>query len=257
MLHVEQLRVTYGATKVIDGVSLRIGPHESVALIGPNGAGKSTVGRAIAGLVRHEGHVKLNSSLDTIMLDNMPAWAIARRGIVYVPEVKSIYDSLSVDENLRVVNAAIKVPKQVFTDLLAEHYARLPILRNRSRQRAGTLSGGEKKLLAIARGLLLLRSLKASSHHPLFPLLILDEPSHGLAPQALDAVKDALADLNLSLLLIEQMSRFALDVCQRAYVLQHGTVVLDGPSQSIREDALLDHYLGISLNGSSALWNRS
>jgi len=258
MLQVDNLKVAYNGAAVINGVSLHINYDESVALIGPNGAGKTTIGRAIAGLVPYQGQIQLMMSGGTTSLKHLAAWAIARSGIVYISESTSIYESLS------VACAVLSTARAAKSVMLTNLYAHFPFLRDRSEQRAGTLSGGQKKLLAIARGLFLIQCLKTLSlEHPgsvgapLFPLLILDEPSHGLSPQALDTVRQALRDLNVAFLLIEQMARFALNICRRAYVLRNGVVVMSDFSEAVCENALLRSYLGLSADRASTLWTKS
>jgi branched-chain amino acid transport system ATP-binding protein len=254
MLQVEDLSIAYDGANVVKGVSFAIAKSDSVALLGPNGAGKTSIARAIAGLVPFSGEISINQGTTCTSLKGLPAWSIARSGIVYIPETNAVYESLSVRENLTVAFAASSVQPAVARSLLVGIHERFPFLHQRPGQRAGTLSGGQKKLLAIARGLLVLRSLSASPDPPQFQLLIVDEPSHGLSPQAMDVVREALSGLGVSLLLIEQMARFALDVCARGYVLRNGRIIASGDTQAFRRDTLMQSYLGPLAESSSSPW---
>lgn len=249
MLLIENLRITYSGALAVNNVSLQIDHNDSVALLGPNGAGKTSIARAIAGLIRFDGDIRVEQGAARMNLNRVsaPTWSLARSGIVYISETNAVFESLSVRENLIVVFAAHSVPSSLARDLLAGIYDQFPFLHERAEQRAGCLSGGQKKLLAIARGLLQLRTLSASSQQPLFKLLIVDEPSRGLSPQALEGVREALSDLGGSLLLIEQMARFALDACKRGYVMRNGKIVLHGSSEALNGYALERSYLGPSL----------
>jgi len=226
MLRVEGLRVRYGLVEAVHGISFDVAEGEVVALIGANGAGKSSTLAAIAGLVR--------PAAGTIRLDErdvtgLPPHEIVRAGVVLVPEGREILARMSVEENLRL---AMRVRGSV-----ADAYERFPILRERSSLLAGNLSGGEQQMLAIARGLLARPRL-----------LLLDEPSLGLAPKMVAAIFEALAELKASgatMLLVEQNALRALRLADRAHVMDLGALALSGTgAQLMRDEGVARAYLG-------------
>jgi branched-chain amino acid transport system ATP-binding protein len=234
VLQVENVRVLYGKATALDGVSLRVGTGEMVALLGSNGAGKSTLLRTISGLLRpREGRILL----DDEALHALPSHAIVQRGVVHVPEGRDIFRDLSVADNLRMGAYLRRDPAGVRKDL-AYVFDIFPRLHERRAQAAGTLSGGEAQMLAIARGLL-------SSPR----LLMLDEPSLGIAPLLRDKIFETIRRVHeergLSILLVEQNAKAALTMCSRAYVLENGKVALQGNGADLVDDAYVKAaYLG-------------
>ena len=239
MLAVDSLHVTYGGTvKALKGVSLEVGDGEVVALLGSNGAGKSTLLRAISGtLPLHRGTIDQGDiRLDRRSLRGRDPGAIVDAGLVQVPEGRRIFTRLTVEENLRAggMGARDKSAKARARKRVAELF---PVLGERSNQRAGLLSGGEQQMLAIARALM------ASPR-----VLLLDEPSLGLAPLIIQKIGDVIAEINrqgTSVLLVEQNATMALAVSHRAYVLDVGQVSLSGSADDLRSsDEVQKLYLG-------------
>ena len=232
-LEVSNLAVEYGSVRALSGVSITVKPGEFVAVIGPNGAGKSTLLSAIAGLVRPAGGSIL---YDGKQLAGAATVARVEMGIALVPEGRRILSNLTVEENLRVGETTRRGDAEAghrFEEVLD----RFPILRARLKGYAGKLSGGEQQQLAIARALLSRPSL-----------LLLDEPSLGLAPMMIETVYETLASLNdagLTILLMEQNANRALLAADRAYVLSHGAVELEGETGTLRDDPAFDRaYFG-------------
>jgi len=235
MLATQDLAVRYGRIEAVKGVSLRVGAGEIVALIGANGAGKSSTLLAISGvLAAARGGV----SFDGRPLSGLSAHEIVRRGVVQVVEGRAIFARLTVTENLLAGAYTRRDRGAVATDI-EKMLDRFPRLRDRAAQLGGTLSGGEQQMLAIARALM---------SRP--RLLLLDEPSMGLAPLIVDAIFDLLAELNregLTILLVEQNAVKALGIAHRAYVLANGAVVDEGESQALLADGRLhEAYLGMA-----------
>jgi branched-chain amino acid transport system ATP-binding protein len=233
ILAVSDLHVAYGAIDALRGISLEVGRGEVVALIGSNGAGKSSALRAISGMIRPKRGRVVFRGTDTTAL---PAHELVARGMSHAPEGRGIFHNLSVDENLSLGAYLRRDYAQVAKD--REHALTLfPVLRERQRQLAGTLSGGEQQMLAIARALL---SKPA--------LLLLDEPSLGLAPQIIERIFTTLRAVNaegVSLLLVEQNAQIALSLAHRAYVLETGTLMLSGSGRELLADPRVrEAYLG-------------
>jgi branched-chain amino acid transport system ATP-binding protein len=236
LLDVRNLHVAYGAgVRALQGVSLHVRPGEVVALIGANGAGKTTLLKAIAGLVTPQtGEVTFaGESLRTV-----DAADRVQLGVALVPEGRRLFSRLSVAENLTLGTYRNGDP-QHRREMLERIHTLFPVLRERARQRAGTLSGGEAQMLAIARALM---------SRPRF--LMLDEPSLGIMPRLVDAVMDSLRRLHetegLTMFLVEQNVAAALDLADRGYVLQTGRVVLEGKSADLRNsDLVRKAYLGM------------
>ncbi len=226
-LSVTGLSVAYGGSRVVRGASLRVGPGEAVALLGRNGAGKTSTLMAIAGAVPPaEGTV----SLDGVPVQGQPAYRIARRGLSLVPQGRRIFPTLTVRENLTLGERNGNI-EQVL--------ALFPPLAERTRVRGSALSGGEQQMLAIGRALMTRPTI-----------LLMDEPSEGLAPTAVRSLGELIAQLRrigaLSILIAEQNLRLALSVADRVYVLERGEVVYAGPAEHFREErALQNRYLGV------------
>ncbi|WP_018111593.1 ABC transporter ATP-binding protein [Thermus igniterrae] len=222
-LVVEALETGYGKAQVLFGVDLRVAEGERVALLGANGAGKTTLLRTLSGLLRPwRGRVRLGE----VDLRGLSPARRARLGLGHVPEGRQLFPLMSVEENLRL-GAAFLAPgreKEGFERV----YGLFPRLAERRRQLAGTLSGGEQQMLAIGRALMG------------FPrILLVDEPSLGLSPRLAEEVLLALravAEEGVGVLLVEQNVALSLEVAERAYVMEHGRIVLEGPSQALRQD---------------------
>lgn len=237
MLEVTGLTVRYGLIRAVDDLSLTVDTGGIVTLIGSNGAGKTSTLRAIMGLVRPErGSIALGD--DRARIDGRRPYEIARMGVRYVPEGRAILTQMTVLENLEVSRAAGSGRDgRAFADQLEDVLERFPNLRERLRQPAGVLSGGERQMLAIARALI---------GRP--RLLLLDEPSLGLSPLLVGRVFEAirgLRDEGLSILLVEQNARKALALADRAYLIEQGAIVSHGPSaEFLQSDAIRRAYLG-------------
>ncbi|MEO7243264.1 MAG: ABC transporter ATP-binding protein [Variovorax sp.] len=236
LLQVEKLEVNYGAIKALRGVSLAMTKGETVTVIGANGAGKSTLMRTLSGLLRP---VAGSARFADIDLARTPPHVIAKRGLLHIPEGRGTLGRLSVEENLRIAydrDAACQSGRS-FEEACQGVFARFPRLKERLRQTAGSMSGGEQQQLAMARPLL---------SRP--RLLMLDEPSLGLSPVMVStvfAVLRELRDAGIPILIVEQNARAALKLCQRAYVLKQGRIVREGRSADLlADDAVLSHYLG-------------
>jgi branched-chain amino acid transport system ATP-binding protein len=236
VLEVRDLRVAYGHVEAVRGVSLSVSAGQIVALIGPNGAGKSSTLNAIAGLVRPaSGSVRLDGG----ELAGVPSHAAVAAGIVLVPEGRAILQRMSVAENLLIGSEARPWPggREEARAAIDEQIKRFPSLQRRLDVPAGALSGGEQQMLAIARGLL---------QRP--KILLLDEPSMGLAPLLVRQIFDIVRDIHregTTILLVEQNARMALQTAQQAYVLERGEVALQGSAEQLAKDPRLQAaYLG-------------
>ena len=251
MLRINKLTVKYGNLLAVKGATIHVGASEIVAVVGPNGAGKTSLAKGIVGLTSASGEVSVEGDSGYERLNGRPAWAIARAGILYVPETRIAFDTLSVEDNLKIALSAFRVSSQLQQRAFRSIWEKFPLIRDRSRQRAGTLSGGEKRTLAIARAVLLMDILDALNHRSSshFRLLILDEPTHGLHPASVTCLTQLLTDLNragISILLVEQMASFALGTSSRGYLMREGEVILEGASdQLLKNPDLADLYLGI------------
>jgi branched-chain amino acid transport system ATP-binding protein len=233
LLSVDALEVGYGEAPVLKGVSLRVDAGDVVALVGPNGAGKTTLMNTVSGLLRPTaGSVRLDGADLTALRPE----AVVASGISQVPEGRQVFGNLDVEENL-LIGAYTVADKAVVQERLENVYELFPRLRERRTQSAATLSGGEQQMLAIGRGLM-------SGPR----LLLLDEPSLGLAPKVVTEVFRALrrvVDAGTTLLLVEQNSRIALQFATRAYVLETGQVALEGSADDlVRDERVQRLYLG-------------
>ena len=228
ILQVQGLTVRYGQVQAVRDVSLSVPQGAVVVLLGANGAGKSSTLNAIAGLVPCGGSV----TLDGKPLAGLPAEDIVRRGLSLVPEGRRMFPSLSVADNLHL-GGATHARGTALAARVAAELERFPILRERYHQQAGLLSGGEQQMLAIARALMSAPRL-----------LLLDEPSLGLAPQMVDRVFDLITDLReqgITILLVEQNAERALEIADHAYVLQSGQMVLSGTGADLAQDDSVRH----------------
>ena len=232
MLSVREIHVGYGAVRALEGVSIHVDEGEVVSVIGSNGAGKTTLMKTIAGLLDSGRGAITFGGLD---ITGIEAQHLVERGISLVPEGRQVFGRMSVEENL--ILGAYSRGASALEDDFEHCFALFPRLEERRRQRAGTLSGGEQQMLAIARGLM---------SRP--KLLLMDEPSLGLAPQLVSRTFEVVERLRAdgtTILMVEQMARQALKVSDRAYVLEHGRIVGEGASRDLLDDPrVLGAYLG-------------
>ena len=233
MLRLSDVRVFYGAIQAVKGLSIEVNDQELVALVGSNGAGKTTTLRTISGLFRpRTGSIEYNGE----DLTSLAPHQIVDRGIAQAPEGRQIFGSLTVRENL-LLGASRRKDREALVGDLDRVYELFPVLRERLRQAGGTLSGGEQQMLAIGR------SLMASPR-----LLLLDEPSLGLAPLMVNRIFDVIARLKaegVTILLVEQNARKALEIADRGYVLETGRVVLSGTARELAKNPEVERaYLG-------------
>lgn len=233
LLAVSGLKAGYGAVDVLHDVDITVGAGEFVCVIGANTAGKSTLLRTVSGLVACRGSIRFNGA----ELVGRPAHAIPALGIAHVPEGRHVFPEMTVEENVMLGAYSVRASR----DLAERREAVLtmfPRLRERIGQLAGTLSGGEQQMVAIGRALMLKPRL-----------LLLDEPSHGLAPKIVDELHDtflAVSRTGTAILLVEQNTTLALSVANRGYVLESGRVVLSGTSAELSgNDAVRSAYLGL------------
>jgi len=233
MLEVERLQVAHGDAVAVWDVSLSVGDRELVTVVGPNGAGKTTLINAIAGLLPiRAGTVRLQG----IDLAPVPAHELCRHGIALVPEGRRLFPAMTVEENLEIGCYALPA-RSSRRDSLERVYAIFPLLRERRRQWAGVLSGGQQQMLAIGRALMARPRL-----------LLLDEPSLGLAPALVDHVFEVIAGIHadgVAVLLVEQNITQALAIAARAYILEQGRIVAEGAPDALAQDARIrEAYLG-------------
>ena len=234
MLQVKNLDTSYGFLQILWDVSLHVAEGEFVGLIGPNGAGKTTTLRSIAGLLAPKsGEITFRDQ----SIGGMPAYKISRMGISYVSEDLNLFTAMSVRENLLLGAYAVK-DKQKQLDELDFVYSLFPRLKERENQLAGTMSGGERKMLAIARGMMSAPQL-----------MLVDEPSLGLAPHLVTDVFHSLQTLQktgVTVLLVEQRVNVTLEISDRAYVMEHGRIVLEGPASQLKaNEHVRAAYLGV------------
>ncbi|HHU07985.1 MAG TPA: ABC transporter ATP-binding protein [Clostridiaceae bacterium] len=233
MLKVKNLNTGYGNVQILYDFSCEVKPGEVVAMVGSNGSGKSTLLRAISGIIKpFSGEIEFMGD----RIDRMPAHKIVARGIAHVPEGRQVFGKLSVTENL-MMGAFIVKEEEEKKIRLQEMYEVFPILAERSKQAAETLSGGEQQMLAIARGLM-------SSPK----LLLIDELSLGLAPVLVERVFEALNKIRnkVTILLVEQKVQEALEFADRGYVIQNGRLVISGTGEELlKSDIVKQAYLGL------------
>ncbi len=233
MLDVADLDAGYGDVAILYGVTLAVHEAEIVALVGANGAGKTTLLRAVSGLLRpRRGHVRFRGADVT----GRPAYALVAAGLVHVPENRALFGRMTVLENLEL-GAYTRDGRRRFRETLAEVLDLFPVLAERRRQLAATLSGGEQQMLAIARGLMARPTL-----------LVLDEPSLGLAPLVVAGIFEAIGEIRrrgTTVLLVEQDVKQALQISDRGYVIENGRIVHSETSAVLlRTDAVRRAYLG-------------
>jgi branched-chain amino acid transport system ATP-binding protein len=233
MLDVRGVAADYGDVRAVWDISLRVDPGEIVALVGPNGAGKTTLLRTIAGLHRPaSGSVQMQGTL----LHTLAPHRIVERGLILVPEGRHLFGEMSVQENLAIGAYASRARRER-QQTLEQVFEIFPLLRERQRQIAGTLSGGQQQMLAIGRALMGLPRL-----------LLLDEPSLGLAPIVVRDIFDVIVSVNrkgITVLLVEQNAHLALEVADRAYIVEQGRVAGEGKGQALLHDKQVQKaYLG-------------
>ena len=232
MLEVQNINVYYGNIHAIRDISFSVNDGEIVTLIGANGAGKSTILKSISGLLRSKTGDIL---FDGKSIKNTAPHKIVAQGLAHVPEGRRIFLQMTVEENLDM--GAFTAPSTTFEASIANVYERFPRLKERRKQIAGTLSGGEQQMLAMGRGLM---------SHP--KLMMLDEPSMGLAPILVEQIFEIIQELNragTTILLVEQNAQMALSIASRGYVLETGQIVLHAPaSELLTNDAVQKAYLG-------------
>jgi branched-chain amino acid transport system ATP-binding protein len=231
MLEVDDLHAYYGKSHILQGVSFRVGDGEIVSLLGRNGAGRSTTVKTIMGQVPPAGSIRFNGE----RIDGLPPHAIARRGLAYVPEDRAIFPTLTVRENLLLGMKATRTGGRWSID---DMFALFPLLRERADAPGGVLSGGEQQMLTICRSLM---------GDP--DLLMVDEPTEGLAPRMVALVRELLEKIaarGIAILIIEQKLTIALAICHRLYVMGHGRIVFEGNPRELRaNDAIRKEWLEV------------
>lgn len=233
MLKIQDLKVAYGQTVALEGVNMQVDAKETVSLIGANGAGKSTLLKAISGIVKP---VSGSITFNDIELTKLPTNQIVKAGVIHVPEGKHIFPEMTVVENLQM-GASLRKDKAEIKKDIDYVFELFPRLKERATQRGGTMSGGEQQMLAMARGLMSAPKL-----------LMLDEPSLGVAPLVVKEIMKAITELRdrgMTILLIEQNAQMALKTSNRTYVLETGHVSMSGPSsEMLTDERIRKAYLG-------------
>jgi branched-chain amino acid transport system ATP-binding protein len=244
-LSINNIEVVYNSViLVLRGITLQVEPGKVVSLLGPNGAGKSTTLKAISGLLKSElGEVTRGQILwGDERVDTQGAEDVVRKGLVQVIEGRPLFQHLTVEENLRVGGMVYQGGRYIKDDLeRVYHY--FPLLKNLSKRTSGYLSGGEGQMLVIGRAMMA---------HP--QLMMLDEPSLGLAPMLVKEIFEIIRDINkregVSILIVEQNARAALELADYGYVMENGRIVLDGPAEQLRENEdIKEFYLGLNQAG--------
>lgn len=234
LLKIEDLQIFYGSIEVLKGISLEVNAGEIVTVLGANGAGKSTLLRAISGLLPlRKGKIKLQEE----ELNNVPAFKIVRKGISHVPEGRKVFATLTVEENLNLGAYIQRKNIKVVSEAKDRVFNLFPILKARCNQLAGTLSGGEQQMLAIGRGLMSTPRV-----------LLLDEPSLGLAPLLVKQLFQIIDEINhqgTAILLVEQNAHKALSIANRGYILETGNITITGLASDLRSNQKVQEaYLG-------------
>jgi branched-chain amino acid transport system ATP-binding protein len=234
VLKVENVSGGYGVVQILWDVSFKINEKEIVSIIGPNGAGKTTLVRTIAGLLPAKtGTIRFKGE----NIEKLPPYEIVKKGLTLIPEGREIFPRMTVDENLRL-GAYTKNEKNKVTETKERVYQIFPVLKKKAKVLAQTLSGGEQQMLVIGRSLM---------SNP--QLLILDEPSLGLAPIIVEKVLDTLQKINddgVTILLVEQNIRDSLNIANRAYVLEEGKIIIEGEGRELlNNDHIKEVYLGV------------
>ncbi|MGE5616174.1 MAG: ABC transporter ATP-binding protein [Bacillota bacterium] len=234
LLRVEKLEAQYGATRVLHGIDLSLREGGIATLLGANGAGKTTTLRAICGMVRRKGSV----IFDGASIEKRATEDIARLGIAHVPDGRGTFLDLTTEENLRLGGHARGADRRALAEGIDRMYGYFPKLGDRRKQQAGTLSGGEQQMLAIARALMMRPRL-----------LLLDEPSFGLAPKIVAAIFEILRAINrdekVAILLVEQNAAIAMELADHVFVLETGRIVVSGEAAAMRGDETIRRsYLG-------------
>jgi branched-chain amino acid transport system ATP-binding protein len=223
LLEVKDIRVLYGKAVALNGLSISLGANELVGVVGPNGAGKSTLLRAISGVVPVEGKILYEGQ----RLDHLPPHEIIGRGIIHCPERRQIFVEFTVEENLEM-GAFLRKDKEAIKKDFDYVYSLFPILSERRKQIAGTLSGGEQQMLAIGRSLM---------SRP--KLLMMDEPSIGLSPLVKKQLTESIRHIwksGITILVVEQDASLTLELTQRVYILEHGKIGLEGKSDELMDN---------------------
>ena len=234
LLRVEKLEAQYGATRVLHGIDLSLGKGSIATLLGANGAGKTTTLRAICGMVRTHGAVRF----DGARIDKRAPEDIARLGVAHVPDGRGTFVDLTTEENLRLGGYARGANRQALAEGMERVYGYFPKLAERRNQQAGTLSGGEQQMLAISRALMMKPRL-----------LLLDEPSFGLAPKIVLSIFEILRAINrdegVAILLVEQNAAIAMELADQVFLLETGRIVVSGAAEAMRSDEIIRRsYLG-------------
>lgn len=237
ILSVQNLEVFYGSIQAIKGISFKVNQGEVVSLIGSNGAGKTTTLKAISGMIPCRGKMVFNNGQREILLQSIPPHTRVTQGLAQSPEGRGVFPQMTILENMKL-GAYSRSDKSAIAADIEHCYKLFPRLKERETQLAGTLSGGEQQMLAISRALM---------SRP--KLLLLDEPSLGLAPLVVAQIFEIIKKVNsegTTVLLVEQNARMALKVSHRAYVIETGTIVLEGKgSDLLDDDSVRRSYLGI------------
>lgn len=233
ILEVKGLEASYGNLQVLRGIDFEVAQGGVTALLGANGAGKTTTLRAICGMIKRKGMIEFEGN----SIERMGTENIVRLGIAHIPEGRGTFTTLTTEENLQL-GAMTRPNNSDISSDIERAYTFFPRLKERRNQQAGTLSGGEQQMLAIARALMLRPKL-----------MLLDEPSFGLAPLIVRQIFDILADVKkeagVSMLIVEQNASLALELADHAYLIETGAIVMSGDAQSIREDeSVRASYLG-------------
>lgn len=242
LLEVRKLNVNYGSLRALDNVSLNVAEGEIVAMIGPNGAGKSTTLKAISGIIKATGGEIKSGDIFFVgdQIKNTPPYELVKKGISLVPEDRRVFPTMTVQENLEMGAFSLS-SREIIKKAMDNVFTLFPILRERKKQVAGTLSVGEQQMLAMGRALMIKPKL-----------LLLDEPSLGLSPNYVEAVFNKISEINsigTTVLLVEQNARMALEYSHRAYVFEIGKIAFtDNSKNLIENEKIKKSFLGIKQN---------